>query len=270
MQSWQILCTEGCQFACGHQGAACGQLALTSTTAAQKIYEQSGAPGSRSGKTAGEEPVAAVRDIEDLGQQKSEKPKYPANRAVAQPGGDAAVDRWRKRDVSTKGQQERAPVAKWTGLDETVKFSSSTTACSVARTTAPPPQEEPEDDDSRPAPAWTPPDGFLNQAEVRQLIQQLSASAGCEGLVELSKEQLRNAMIEMEPEGEGVRVGVASFATWWEQQQQRQHQQHIVGGCWIAGWDYGKVCAVVVGVSVALACVAVGISRTRGPPATRA
>ncbi len=210
-----------------------------------------------------------MRDIEDLGQHKSKKPKHSTNSAVAQPGGDAAVDRWRRRDVSTNGQRERAPVAKWSGLGETANCGTSTAAFSAARTTAPPPHEESGEDDSRSAPAWTPPDGFLNQAEVRQLIQQLSASTGCEGLVELSKEQLRNAMIEMEPEGEGVRVGVASFAAWWEQQQQRKHQQHGVVGCWIAGWEIGKVSAAVVGVSVAIACVVAGISRTRGLAATR-
>lgn len=227
--------------------------------------------GSRRGKIAGEEPVAAVRDIEDLGQQNTKKPKHPADRAVAQPGGDAAVDRWRKRDVSTKHQQKQAPVAKWSGLGTTANRSStSTSASSAARPPASHQQEESGEDDFRSAPAWTPPDGFLNQAEVRQLIQQLSASTGCEGLVELGKEQLHNAMIEMEPEGEGVRVGVASFAAWWEQQQQRQHQQDAVVGCSIAGWDFGKVGVAVASISVAVACVAVRISRTRGLSAASA
>ena len=259
----------------GHPGAACGQLALTSTTVAQKIYEESA--GGSNGKTAG----ATVRDIEDLalGQQSSKnaKPLADRDRAVAQPGGAAAVDRWRKRDVSTKHNGEgeqggggRAPVSKWSGLGNAATCSASTAAGSAVQ----PQENTPEEDESRSdtAVGWTPPDGLLNQAEVRQLIQQLSASTAPGGLAELSNEQLRNAMIEMDPEGEGVRVGVSSFAAWWEQQQhqQRQHGSDVgegalAGCCWLGGWEFHGSGVAVAGFSVALACVVagLGISRAR-------
>lgn len=223
----------------GDIGAACGQLALTSTTAAQKIYEESGAAGSSGGTTA-----AVVNDIEDLGcrQQNSrmEKPLRDKARSVAQPGGAPAVDRWRKRDVSSKQTHARpqahgrcGSVPKQPGLDDTAEFSSSTFVESTAESV----HEELEDGDSTSAPAWTPPDGFLNQAEVRQLIQQLSASTPTgRNLGELSTEQLRQAMQDMDPEGQGVRVGVSSFAAWWEQQQHLLHdgsdtEGHVFGCC---------------------------------------
>ena len=216
---------------------------------------------------------ATVRDIEDLalGQQSSKKsqPFADRDRAVAQQGGAATE---RKRDVSTKHNREReqggsgrAPVSKWSGLGDKTTCSTSAAAGSAGRA-----QEAPEEDDSRSVLGWTPPDGLLNQAEVRQLIQQLSASTAREGVAELSKEQLRNAMIEMDPEGEGVRVGVSSFAAWWEQQQQRQRQHGrdagegvLVGCCWLGGWEFHKPGVAAVGFSVALACVVAGLGMLR-------
>ena len=79
-------------------------------------------------------------------------------------------------------------------------------------------------------------------------------------------------MIEMDPEGEGVRVGVSSFAAWWEQQQhqQRQHGSDVgegalAGCCWLGGWEFHGSGVAVAGFSVALACVVagLGISRAR-------
>jgi hypothetical protein len=130
------------------------------------------------------------------------------SRTVQQPGGAAAVDKWRKREVSSSSSASQPPnqttdpsspspspaaaataaggtagcggggggagtstaVAKWSGFD------SGGTASAPVHTGAAVAAEEVGEEDSRSAPAWTPPDGYLNKAEVRQLIGQLSSS----------------------------------------------------------------------------------------------
>jgi len=130
------------------------------------------------------------------------------SRTVQQPGGAAAVDKWRKREVSSSSSASQPPnqttdpsspspspaaaataaggtagcggggggagtstaVAKWSGIN------SGGTASAPVHTGAAVAAEEVGEEDSRSAPAWTPPDGYLNKAEVRQLIGQLSSS----------------------------------------------------------------------------------------------
>ena len=129
------------------------------------------------------------------------------SRTVQQPGGAAAVDKWRKREVSSSsasqppnqttdpsspspspaaaataaggtagcgggggGAGTSTAVAKWSGID------SGGTASAPVHTGAAVAAEEVGEEDSQSAPAWTPPDGYLNKAEVRQLIGQLSSS----------------------------------------------------------------------------------------------
>ena len=71
----------------------------------------------------------------------------------------------------------------------------------------------------------------------------------------------------MDPEGQGVRVGVASFAAWWEQQQHqllhgRDVEGQVVGCC--AGGQFTGGSLLKLGVGVALLCAVARMARGRG------
>jgi hypothetical protein len=70
----------------------------------------------------------------------------------------------------------------------------------------------------------------------------------------LSEAALSKAMLEMDPDGEGVRVGVAAFAAWWEQKHSEAESGGGVSAGCLGGWG---MLAVAAG-AVAAAVLAVG------------
>ena len=236
----------------GDIGAACGQLAPTSTTAAQKIYAEA---AEKSGQELPDYTV--VVDIEDLGQKGGTSNRQKKkDRAVKQPGGDAAVDSWRKRAVTADAPPgvapaapARVPVAKWSGLENGGGSGGDTAATAVGGAD--------EKEDSHNAPGWTPPDGFLNKAEVRQLIGQLSKNNGLTQ-PEMTEAELSATMLEMEPDGGGYKVGVSAFAGWWE----RQHTEAESVGCFGSGGGENAVVVMVVAAGAAAAVALLALRAT--------